>query len=51
MINRFHFIALFLMLFVCLNVSAQRTPSNIVSPEFHKDGTISFRIKAPEAKK
>lgn len=33
------------------NISmAQRTPSNVVSPVFNADGTVTFRIKAPDAR-
>jgi enterochelin esterase-like enzyme len=46
-----YFILLFMLLGFNFNAISQRTPSNIVSPEFRQDGTILFRIKAPNAQK
>lgn len=40
-----------LLLLTNADALAQRTPSNLVSPEIHPDGTITFRLKAPNARK
>ena len=38
------------MLFCANDIQAQRMPSNIISPVFNTDGTVTFRIKAPDAR-